>query len=87
MIVPLAVAAAGAALPRNREVRARLKLHLDADPELLTALLIHLELARDDYRPRPGRTASRRGTAALRRADRRVDRRPGFRPDDSSSAA
>ena len=45
----LHVAVAGSCgLPRNRELRARLKPHLDADPELLAALLIHLELARDD---------------------------------------
>ena len=57
MIAPYPVA--GAALPRNREMRARLMPHLDADPELLTALLIHLELARDDRGPRAGRRAPR----------------------------
>ena len=57
MIAPYPVA--GAALPRNREMRARLMPHLDADPELLTALLIHLELARDDRGLRPGRRAPR----------------------------
>ena len=56
MIAPYPVA--GAALPRNREMRARLLPHLDADPELLTALLIHLELARGENGPRPGRRAA-----------------------------
>jgi hypothetical protein len=42
------IAESGRGLPRNRELRARLKPHLDADPELLAALLVHLELARDD---------------------------------------
>lgn len=43
-----AAVAGGCGLPRNRTLRARLKPHLDADPELLAALLVHLELARDD---------------------------------------
>lgn len=47
--------AGGCGLPRNRELRARLKPHLDADPELLAALLIHLELARDDQAVRAAR--------------------------------
>lgn len=48
MIFPHPVAAACAGLPRNRAMRARLKPHLDADPDLLAALLVHLEHARDD---------------------------------------
>ena len=51
MIFPHPVTAACAGLPRNRAMRARLKPHLDADPELLAALLVHLEHARDDFRP------------------------------------
>jgi hypothetical protein len=83
MIVPVTVAGAGAALPKDRAMRARLKPHLDADPELLTALRIHLELARDDYRPRPRRAIPTPRTATLRRADHQ----PGCCPDDSSPAA
>lgn len=49
------IAESGRGLPRNRELRARLKPHLDADPELLAALLIHLELARDDLGVDAGR--------------------------------
>ncbi len=51
MIFPHPVVQAAVALPRNAALRARLKPHLDADPELLAALLVHLERARDDLRP------------------------------------
>jgi hypothetical protein len=51
MIFPHPLVLGAVALPRNPALRARLKLHLDADPELLAALLVHLELARDDVRP------------------------------------
>lgn len=63
---------AGVALPRSSRLRARLQPHLDADPDLLAALLIHLELARDDCRPRSRlrRPAASRRTDASRGADR-----------------
>lgn len=51
MIFPHPLPLAAFALPRNPALRARLKPHLDADPELLAALLVHLELARDDLQP------------------------------------
>jgi hypothetical protein len=51
MIFPHPLALGAVTLPRNPALRARLKPHLDADPELLAALLVHLELARDDLRP------------------------------------
>ena len=66
------VVAGGCGLPRNRALRARLKPHLDADPELLAALLIHLELARDDQlatRRRPERDAPTTSCPSNRRAD------------------
>jgi len=76
---------AGAALPRNSRLRARLKPHLDTDPDLLTALLIHLELARDDCRPRP---RSRRPAATVGTdPSRGADRDPAGGPDDSSPDA
>ena len=70
----LHVPVAGACgLPRNRELRARLKPHLDADPELLAALLIHLELARDDQ----AASASRQDPD-----DERSAPPPGHRPPE-----
>jgi hypothetical protein len=77
MIIMLPVVGAGAALPRDRTVRARLAPHLDDDPELLTSLLIHLDLARDDLRPGPRWGIRPRARARLRRLGRPPDHGPG----------
>ena len=79
MSFPQAVVA-GCGLPRNRELRARLQPHLDADPELLTALLVHLELARDLGVPAAARrvepAAASAEPDATRAALRRTDHEP-----------
>lgn len=67
MSFPQAVVAGGCGLPRNRALRARLQPHLDADPELLAALLVHLELARDLQAPVTARPPEPEGTTAARR--------------------
>lgn len=65
--------AGGCGLPKNRVLRARLKPHLDADPDLFAALLVHLELARADQllgaRRRPQRHAARTSCPSDRKTD------------------
>lgn len=67
------VVAGGCGLPKNRTVRARLKPHLDADPELLAALLVHLELARDGRAVVAARSPSPNRSMESRLSARRHD--------------